>query len=327
VDATGNESSPSVQVSATTGSVAASQTEILPLADAFVRDGTSYQGVNYGSANPLVVKDAGYGFNRETFLKFDVSGASDALSAKIQIRIASDSDAPATLRLYRVNSDDWTESGVTFSNRPALATSLGTATVPPGGGVLEFTILSTVLAESGGDGVLSLALVGAGNEDKFIKIYSREAADPALSPRIVLTLPEAPAPETYEGWAAEQDWGGVPVAQREAESDPDGDGNSNALERFFGTDPIHGQHQLFPTQQSVEEADGMLTVRFGFPRAVLSAEYTMEGADPSLTVWTAIQDAVVEEDEEAGMTYISFTFDPAAQPCRFFRLRVRDKEP
>ena len=47
-----------------------------PTADAYVRDGTS-ANTNFGSTTDLEVKKGGTGFNRESYIKFDLTGLSN----------------------------------------------------------------------------------------------------------------------------------------------------------------------------------------------------------------------------------------------------------
>src|SRR5687767_8015442 len=54
-------------------------------ADSYVRDG-SFAGSNFGGATELIVKRSGTDFNRETLLRFDLSGvAAGVTSAKLRV--------------------------------------------------------------------------------------------------------------------------------------------------------------------------------------------------------------------------------------------------
>jgi hypothetical protein len=65
-------------------SVTSNQT-LLPLADAFVRNG-SYAAKNYGSDTSLIVKGtATSGTSRISYLKFSLSGISNVTSAKLRL--------------------------------------------------------------------------------------------------------------------------------------------------------------------------------------------------------------------------------------------------
>ncbi|HEX8916837.1 MAG TPA: DNRLRE domain-containing protein [Humisphaera sp.] len=103
-------------------------------ADAHVRDGTS-AGTNYGQAATMEVKrTTAVGWNREAFLKFDLSAAgaaAGAQSAKVRLfgKLAA-AGADVTLQVFPVADTAWTESGLKWSNKPAAgATALGTLKV------------------------------------------------------------------------------------------------------------------------------------------------------------------------------------------------------
>src|SRR5262249_43105065 len=68
IDITDNDQPPSINLS--------------PGADAYVRDGTS-AGTNFGTTSDLQVKNGGSGFNRITFLKFDISSVSSVNTATL----------------------------------------------------------------------------------------------------------------------------------------------------------------------------------------------------------------------------------------------------
>src|SRR5438270_5598869 len=59
-------------------------TTLTPLADAYVRDG-SYASTNYGSSTALYVKTDTTGFNRDSYLKFDLSSVSSIGSATLRL--------------------------------------------------------------------------------------------------------------------------------------------------------------------------------------------------------------------------------------------------
>lgn len=129
---------------------------VSPEADALVRGGT-YASTNYGTDSVLTVKnESGVDYQRESYLKFDVSGWPAAVSsAKLRLTVVGISTSPVQNTLYFVSSDTWTESGITWNNKPAGSTTLGSWT-PSANAVIDIDVTSQVNAEIAGDNKLSL---------------------------------------------------------------------------------------------------------------------------------------------------------------------------
>ncbi len=105
--------------------------------DAYVRDGT-YAGTTLGStdAASLVTKVAPSGQannNRESYFIFDLSSVSGTVTGatfKVNGRTEDSRDANIVVGAYTVSGTSWTESAITWNNKPASASSaLATATV------------------------------------------------------------------------------------------------------------------------------------------------------------------------------------------------------
>ncbi len=161
---------------------------ILPVADSYVRDG-SYANDNYGGQSILTVKADGTGYTRETFLKFDLSGLTGSyVAAKLRLTISgANTDAGTTSwNVHYLSNDSWTETGLTWNNKPATGALLATQ---PGrtSGVVEWDISQQVISELAGDKILSLRVssttAGAKTDASF---YSREASVQASAPRLIL---------------------------------------------------------------------------------------------------------------------------------------------
>ncbi|MGH9037273.1 MAG: DUF7594 domain-containing protein, partial [Acidimicrobiia bacterium] len=85
-----------------------------PVADAYVKSDST--GSNYGSANNLRVRSGSTTI--VSYLKFDVSGLSGpAVTAKLRLRVA---DTGADGGRVHLAGNTWTETGITWSNAPAL---------------------------------------------------------------------------------------------------------------------------------------------------------------------------------------------------------------
>jgi hypothetical protein len=102
-------------------------------ADAHVRDGAS-SGTNFGTATELSVKRATTaGSTRETYLRFDLSTAPATIaSAKLRLfgRLGDTSSASLATQVFGASNTTWTETGLTWDNKPATgASALGSITV------------------------------------------------------------------------------------------------------------------------------------------------------------------------------------------------------
>jgi hypothetical protein len=98
---------------------------------AHVRDG-SYRYANYGASPVLEVKKSTTNYNREAYLKFDLSALASITSAKLRLYGGLMDAATPSIQLgvFAASSTDWTESGLTWLNKPATgASAVGTTTV------------------------------------------------------------------------------------------------------------------------------------------------------------------------------------------------------
>ena len=105
--------------------------------DAYVRDGTN-ANTTFGSTDAanLVTKLAPAGQannNRETYLTFDLSAVTGTVTGatlKVNGHTQDSRDANVVVGAYSVSNTSWTESALTWNNKPASATTaLATATV------------------------------------------------------------------------------------------------------------------------------------------------------------------------------------------------------
>jgi uncharacterized delta-60 repeat protein len=106
------------------GSVAINPDPALPVtlaaaADAYVRDGT-FAGTNFGSDSSLVVKKGPVGFNRESYLRFDLGGVGAVNRAVLRLygKLSGSDNTNVPVSVSGVADMSWTESGITWNNRP-----------------------------------------------------------------------------------------------------------------------------------------------------------------------------------------------------------------
>ncbi|HTK78127.1 MAG TPA: DNRLRE domain-containing protein, partial [Gemmataceae bacterium] len=191
---------------------------VRPAADSYVRDGT-YSGQNYGQAGAMELKNVGTAdFDRQAYLRFDLNGigaADDITSAKVRLngRLLNTAVSGMPVGLYAVASTSWSESGLTWSNKPAAgATALATKTVSGTTGTwYEFDVTSYLRQQrSAGATAVSFALAGTTASQGYASFNSDEAA--ANGPQLVVTQANVPILPALAGFtlvnaATDQDIG------------------------------------------------------------------------------------------------------------------------
>ena len=161
---------------------------LAPLADSYVE--ASSASTNFGSATVLfAAANSTLWYNDDSYLKFDVSAASTVTSAKLRIRAAltATSGGALTLAVYPVADTSWTESGLTYANRPALGSSpLSSASVTTDSYVTyELDVTSYVAAQrAAGQGTVTLGLHTPSAAGTRILMQSRESGS---GPSLVVT--------------------------------------------------------------------------------------------------------------------------------------------
>lgn len=161
-----------------------------PAADAYVRDGT-YANTNYGSDAILAVKYAtSVGNKKESYLKFDLNslGLTGCSSAKLKIYCTS-ANSNTPVQVYTVSDDSWSETGITWNNKPATGTGSITAQIVSNTGIwYTFDITAYVNSELSNDNIIGICLKNTTANNKGIEFNSKEA----LSNKVVLEI--APCP-------------------------------------------------------------------------------------------------------------------------------------
>ena len=145
-----------------------------PVADAWVDSATP--GTNYGSASSL---SADTSPASQSFLRFSVSGITAPVNnARLRVfAFSSTNNGPAV----HAAGPGWTETGVTWNNRPA-ATGYALDDVPgiASGTWVEYDVTAAIT----GDGTFVLALIPASSD--AVSFYSRENA--VNPPELVVTF-------------------------------------------------------------------------------------------------------------------------------------------
>ncbi len=148
--------------------------------DAYVRDG-SFSSTNFGTAGSLITKLSTPGFNRETYLQFDLTSVTTIATAKLRIFGALDNVGAANVptAVYGISGATWSESTITWDNRPQttgspLATTTVTNNVPAW---YEWDVANFLRQEkAAGHQIATLVLKSAAPNDSPETFTSREAA-------------------------------------------------------------------------------------------------------------------------------------------------------
>jgi glucose/arabinose dehydrogenase len=93
-------------------------------ADATVRDG-KYAGQNFGGALTIDVKKNNSGWNRYSYLKFDIASIATLSTAKLRLYGKLDNiDAKnIPIEIFGVSSTTWAENTINWNNKPATGTT------------------------------------------------------------------------------------------------------------------------------------------------------------------------------------------------------------
>ena len=195
VDAAGNVSTASGSAGATT--LAANTYLVSPSADAYVKN--TNPSTNYGTDTSLLVKNDAASTIYRDFLKFTVpSLPGTVVSATLQLYSSTNSsDASRHVCAYRVTSTTWTETGITWSNAPAIGTSSLSCVVgnQPVGWV-SYGLGSTI----SGPGTYAVALT---QDTATLTTYA--AREGSNAPRLLVTVSpvaDSTAPATPTGVTA-----------------------------------------------------------------------------------------------------------------------------
>ncbi|MET0861431.1 MAG: LamG-like jellyroll fold domain-containing protein [Microbacterium sp.] len=192
LDAAGNVSAASASVEAT---VAAPPAEPITVQVAPSDDAMVFQAIpttNYGNDQQLSARGAGTSLI-ESFLRFTLPAAPAgyALSgATMAVRTSTDPTAGSVDTFtFAVVTGDWTESGVTWANRPTtVGSTLGTLTGATATNTAYSSTLSAAAVQALLGQTVSVRLSGNGTDN--VRLWSTEAATAANRP--VLTLNYTP---------------------------------------------------------------------------------------------------------------------------------------
>jgi poly(beta-D-mannuronate) lyase len=188
--------------------LAAAQTyNLTPVHDAYVRDGVN-ASTTFGTTDPTVLvtklnPTATTGNNRHTYLRFDLSGVSGTVSSavlKLYGKIDDNRASNVPISAFAVSNTTWTESTITWNNKPATGASLETTTVTDSiARFYTWDITDYVQAElAAGRTQISMALISGIGTDPRITWNSKETGSnpPQLIVNASTPTSKAPVLET-----------------------------------------------------------------------------------------------------------------------------------
>ncbi|GAA3571400.1 hypothetical protein GCM10022395_21130 [Snuella lapsa] len=162
--------------------------EIGAMEDAYVRSG-SHANNTYNNTN-LEVKNDVEGYARQTYLKFDLSSIDrKIISAKLQLvpKLGTDPDNGVIHDVKFVSNDNWSETSITWNNKPSASTLLDSQTVQKTGTAISWDVTVQAESERLGDGYLSIQL--SSNSNTYINYGSRESG--GNKPKLILKFASA----------------------------------------------------------------------------------------------------------------------------------------
>jgi hypothetical protein len=166
---------------------AQSSVTLAPTGDAFVRNGT-YANTNYGNDASLQIKGSTTsGYNRASYLSFQISGVSNVTSAKLRIYGRNiENTSTINISAFGVTNDSWSEGTITWNNAPVAATSaLSSVGITSVAAYYELDVTSFVQAQFAGDKQVSLLIKDAANQNRHLSFNSQESG--SNTPQLVIT--------------------------------------------------------------------------------------------------------------------------------------------
>jgi heparan-sulfate lyase len=113
------------------------------------------------------------GATRSVFIKFDVSDLEHNVTSAV-VRLFAQDAASATIpvSVYAINDDSWTETTLTWNNKPASGDLLTTVNVSGAGKWYEFDVTAFVAGEATGDGMVTLQLIDDSAAGEVVRFRS-----------------------------------------------------------------------------------------------------------------------------------------------------------
>ncbi|SFO53515.1 Por secretion system C-terminal sorting domain-containing protein [Chitinophaga sp. YR627] len=167
--------------------------------DAYVRNG-DYAATAYGSTDPSILSTklntaTTTGYDRQTYIGFDLSNINGTITSavlKIYGHLEDNRSANIPIGVFSVANTSWTETGLTWNNKPATgSTALSTTTITDSiARYYSWDITAYINSEkAAGRNAISLALINSSISTPRIVFNSKETGTNA--PQLVITTTAA----------------------------------------------------------------------------------------------------------------------------------------
>src|SRR6266850_4974368 len=215
---------------------AAVQTTINPTADAYVQGGNK-ANKNFGIAGTLKARtDAAAAKNFDSYLKFDATNIPVFSAAKLRLYASLSNNGTVGTTLYAVSNTNWSETTITWDNKPALGVALASGAITTKTfSWYEFDVTDYLLNErAAGRNVVSLAVRAPVASSLTVDVKSRQAN--ANKPKLVFALNAAPTVSLTSPTNGASYPAGAPITLSVTVTDSDG--TITKVEFFAGTNLI-----------------------------------------------------------------------------------------
>ena len=171
-------------INPTTGVINGTPTTITvsPAKDAMVKFAAA--GSNFGTQNQLQVSNQ-TNFQKQVFLQFNISTSQVPIGATVTgatLLVASQSNSSGLVNAKAVGNTTWSETGITWNNKPSMGVTLGTGDSSHSAGV-DSTWNVTSHITGSGNYTIGLDTTNSGD----INFHSREATDANNRPLLQIT--------------------------------------------------------------------------------------------------------------------------------------------
>ncbi|MEY3895546.1 MAG: hypothetical protein RLZZ214_1065 [Verrucomicrobiota bacterium] len=161
---------------------------LTPVADSYVYDRADSVDSNFGTQDKILVKKAGTGFNRESFLRFDVPPANGVLLGATMKLYALTATVPGIHAVVKVDSNTWIETDIDWNHKPETGNPISTWT--PAVNTTSSTDVTSAIPASG---LVSFKVHATTETSNGIVNYaSRENATAANRPQLSLAYGHTP---------------------------------------------------------------------------------------------------------------------------------------
>jgi hypothetical protein len=147
---------------------------LFAIADSYVQ--LEYPNTNFGHSfdhEVLISAEAFPASHSYGLFKFDISSI-DGAPASALFYTHARRETGATLYLYEVTDDSWTETGVTWNNQPAISSLIQEQLVDPYDYWVEWNITDYAITEYGGDKIVSLEFRAVYTDHQLVVFDDRE---------------------------------------------------------------------------------------------------------------------------------------------------------